>query len=244
MHRTTAGTASALALVCVLALSACSGGAKADTAKQGSSSNDLAPATSSSAASAAPTAPQITKALPKVSDLPKGWKVDTTSTMTSNMTSKDSAGVTPASCSAASQVQENFNFVAPSSAHGSIDFVGPKQTTFVGTTVYSYAAAYPASALSAVRAAVQQCPTYQETEDDGSQVPDNVSLVSVPSMGEESLGLEVRSTYQNLSLDLVIVLVRSGHTLVAVEDAAVGAPASPDQAVKVARTTLSRLPSA
>ena len=99
------------------------------------------------------------------------------------MTSKDSAGVTPASCSAPSQVQENFNFVAPESAHGNIDFVGPKQTTFSGTTIYSYAAPYPASAFAAVRAAVAKCPSYAETEDDGSTVPDNVSLLSVPADG-------------------------------------------------------------
>ena len=61
-------------------------------------------------------------------------------------------------------------------------------------------------------------------------------------MGDEAVGLEVKSTYQDLSLDLVIVLVRSGSTLVAVEDAACRrsglARPGPQQ---LAQTTLTRL---
>jgi hypothetical protein len=254
MTCTTARTTSALAIAGVLALSACGGGGSGAAAKGGSATNGRTPSPSSPAPAGSPsgsnpaagtlTAAQITKALPKAADLPKGWKVDTTSTMTSNMTSKDSAGVTPTSCSAASQVQENFNFVATESAHGNIDFVGPQQTTFSGTTVYSYAAPYPASAFAAIRAAVTKCPSYSETEDDGSKVPDHVSMLSVPAMGDEALALEVTSVYQNLTLDLVIVLVRSGSTLVAVEDAGAGTPASAARAEKLAATTLGRVTSA
>jgi hypothetical protein len=246
VNRTAARPIGALAIAGVLVLSSCSGGGK-DTGSGASTSPSASAAQSTSsgpASATALTAAQIKGALPKATDLPTGWKLDPTSTMTSNMTSKDSAGVTPTSCSAASQVQENFNFVATESAHGNIDFVGPQQTTFSGTTVYSYAAPYPASAFAAIRAAVTTCPSYSETEDDGSKVPDRVSMISVPAMGDEALALEVTSVYQDLTLDLVIVLVRSGSTLVAVEDAGAGSPASAARAEQLARTTLGRVTTA
>ena len=179
--------------------------------------------------------------MPKASDLPKGWKVDPTGTLTGNMTSQDKDGVTPTTCSPASQVQQNFNFVAPSSAHGNIDFVAGQQGPFSGVTVYSFAAPYPAGEFAAIRAAVAKCSTYQETEDDGTQVTDNVALIDVPPVGDESIGLEVTSAYQGVQLDLIIVLARSGSTLVAVEDAGAGTPASAARAEKLLRATLTRL---
>ena len=232
--------AAVLLLAGALSLSSCSG---ASDPQSGAASS---PSTSSAAPAGLTatglTAAQIKAALPRVAELPKGWKVDPTSTLTGNMTLKDSDTVTPASCTPAGQVQQNFNFVAPADAHGSVDFVGGAHGLFSGVTVYSFDAPYPASALAAIRASVAKCPTYQETEDDGTLVTDQVALIPTPSMGEESLGLEVSSVYQGTRLDLVTVLARSGNTLVAVEDAGAGTPASAARAEKLVRATLARLP--
>jgi hypothetical protein len=260
MHRNTSRPTSLLVcaastVLSLIALAGCGGTAKKDgspggattgakSVTTGSGSSPSGSSSSGSAAGATLSAAQIKKALPTVSDLPKGWKVDPTSTLTGNMTLRDQDGVSPASCSQASQVQQNFNFAGASSAHGDIDFVQGQQGPFSGVTVYSFTAPYPSTAFAAIRAAVAKCPTYQETEDDGTPVTDRITVLPVPAAGEESIGLEVRSVYQGVSLDLVVVLVRSGNTLVAVEDAGAGTPASAARAEQLARLTLRRVTAA
>ena len=236
------GAVAAVLLAGGLSLSSCSGTSDPQSGATSSPSTSTAAAAGLTATGL--TAAQIKAALPKVAELPKGWKVDPTSTLTGNMTLKDGDTVTPASCTRAGQVQQNFNFVAPAGAHGNVDFVGGAHGLFSGVTIYSFAAPYPASAFTAIRASVAKCPSYQETEDDGTLVTDQVALIPTPSMGEESLGLEVSSVYQGTQLDLVTVLARSGSTLVAVEDAGAGTPASAARAEKLVRATLARLPRA
>ena len=94
--------------------------------------------------------------------------------------------------------------------------------------------------MRSVRAAIAKCPAYDEV-DTGTKVRDELSVVPVAPLGDESLGLRVVGVSQGHRIELLIELVRSGHTLITVAEGTFDNPGSQPRVEQLARTTLARI---
>lgn len=177
---------------------------------------------------------QIEKALLTVKDLPDGWSVSP---------APDPAGGSEvrrdSSYPACKKLTKTLDDDISASGTGDVYFSRSENGPFLSQSVLSRPKREVVKEMKSLRKVLADCPSYTETAQ-GMTITYQPSSMAFPKLGDDTVALRLRSSSGGQVIDVPMVIIRVGRTLVMLASFEVGGSMSPQEFEAVARTAVKK----
>ena len=173
----------------------------ASPATEMSATPNASPSTGGTAAGL-PSADQLKSALLVLADFPAGWSVSTSNESSADNTTGSSCGVT-ATPTPSDEVKAGVDF----------------QQTDLGPFVSEEITVLPEGEMQAAWDQLKQslsCPQYTDTDSEGTPTTYQLTQLSIPKMGDDSIAVHLTGTTSGYAFQVDTVFVRIGNYVVSI----------------------------